>query len=602
MRERLNIPHVTPKLLNYLTALLVLSFVIGPLASASVSAGQDARAMLRAEPDQRTTPTATPIPTPVPTPSPYDISPSGAVQGKEYEALVTSNQCLEDPSKNSIKDFQLYAPVGSGIRVTDSKATDCRVTAKVSIAADAPVGIVKLQLIDKDRVPRVIIDFAVTGITAGPIPPGLNNKGEVDVMWSVLPDKITSDNFGGKVKRQFYCVEVIIGNDSGFDLQLASIGFTLPGLANSKQRIPSSGYRIVRGSLEEFQLLAPRNFVVNGLKMLGPILTGFLPFFHAASHATNFSEAINVISNPLEKGVENLWPDLTPRELDRLADMTFRDDISTKTIVPNNVQVRILTFVPRELVFPYKKKALSLTGKELRPDNPQEVMQALGNVVIVGEQIEHVNRIRVVSTGLETPLVDRSISGKITDVCNSGVGGVTMTLSGGSNFTSRSITTAPDGTYSFANTPIGRTYTVTPSMVNMTFHPESPGSETFTLNDTRTNLDFGADYAVLTISGKIVDKDSKPVKGITVALTPTDTLTPKELAQNQTTNDSGIFRFDLAGSKVKVPTASFEIKPKSDKHTFDRATQTWKCDKRTVDFVATPNATPSPTPKPTPAP
>jgi len=599
MRERLNITHETPRFLNCLTALLILSFVIGPLASALASPGQDAWAMSHTESNLRTTPTATPIATPVPTPNPYEISPSGAIQGKEYEVLITSNQCLVDPSKNSIKDFQLYAPVGSGIRVADSKATDCRVTAKLSIATDAPVGIIKLQLIDKDRVPRVFIDFAVTGITAGPIPPGLNDKGEVDVMWSVVPDKITSDNFGGKVKRQFYRVEVIIGNDSGFDLQLASIGFTLPGLANSKQRIPSTGYRIVRGSLEEFQLLAPRNFVVSGLKILGPILTGFLPFFHAASHTTNFSEAINIISNPLEKGVENLWPDLTPRELDRLADMTFRDDISTKTIVPNNVQVRILTFVPKELVFPYKKKFKSITtGNELFPDNPQDVMQALGNVVIVGEQIEHVNRIRVVSTGLETLLVDRPISGKITDVCNTGVGGVTMTLSGGSNFTSRSITTAPDGTYSFANIPIGRTYSVTPTMENMTFHPESPGSETFTLNDTKTNLNFGADYAVLVITGKVTRSDSQPVKDgeIVVELTGTG------LKQKKTApvNAAGVYRFELPASSLGLLTATFELTPKSDKYGFDGA-KTWKCDKRAVDFVATPNATPSPTPKPTPA-
>jgi hypothetical protein len=617
MRQKLHHTLVTPRVFSCLTVLLAVSFVIAPLrGSAFTSTDRVTRESLGAEPHLRMTaaapvlpaPSPSPSPTPVTSPTPYDIAPSSGKQGKDYEVIITSNQCLQDLSevppkskpRNPLKDLQLYAPDGSGIRVTNSKATDCRVTAKLSIAADSPVAIAKLWLVDKDRLPQVVVDFAVAGITAGPIPPGLNDKGQVDVMWSVLPDQITNDNFGGKVAKQFYCVEVVIGNDSGFDLQLASIGFTLPGLANGKYRIPNSGYRTVRGSLEAFQLLAPRNFVVNGLKMLGPLLTGFLPFFHAASHTTNFSEAINLISNPLEKGVENFWPDLVPSELDRLADQTFRDDVSTKTIVPNNVQARILTFVPKQLLFPKQqglaKGSVKIDNVEFKSSNPQDVMKVLGEIVIVGNQIDYVNRMRVVNNPLGVSASDRSISGKITDPCSVGVGGVTMTLSGGSDFTSRDITTSPDGTFNFPNVPIGRTYTVTPKLENMTFHAESPGSETFTLNDTKTNLNFGADYAVLVITGKITDKDSKPIKDVPVSLSPAG------LADDVKTNDVGVFRFEVAGSKVKLPAATYQITPTLDKYTFDAATEPWKCDQRQVDFVATPKPSPSPTPKPAPAP
>src|SRR5205085_1956773 len=103
------------------------------------------------------TPMVTPTSTPVPPPPAYDIAPSGGLQGKEYEVVVTSNRCTEDMSqdplkanpRNPLKDLELYAPDGSGINVTNSTATDCRVTAKLSLANDAPLGIVKLWLIKK---------------------------------------------------------------------------------------------------------------------------------------------------------------------------------------------------------------------------------------------------------------------------------------------------------------------------------------------------------------------------------------------------------------------------------------------------------------------
>ena len=554
------------------------------------SSGNDGSHFLHKSRNRFVLPTATPTPTPAPL---FSIAPDSGVQGKEYEVLVTSEQCLHDSSQYPMKDLRLYAPQGSGVAVSGSSATDCRLTAKVTISADAPFGTMKLQLLDKNGKLTFPLDFTVTGITQGPIPPGLNGKGEVDVMWSVLPDKVTNDNFGGKVQKQFYCVEVIIGNDSGFDLQLSSLGFTIPGLANNNQKIPTTGYRTVRGSLEAFQLVAPRSFVINGLKILGPLLTGFLPFFHAVSHEKNFSEAINIISNPLEKGVENLWPDLTPRELDRLADMTFRDDVSTKTVVPNNVQARILTFIPKEVVFPFKRKLTNNGNHDLDPKNPQDVMRALGNIVLVGEQIQHVNRVRVVSTGLETKPSDTSINGTIKDACDVGVGGVTMTLSAGQDFSSRQVTTAPDGTYTFTNVPLGRTYSVAPKLDNLTFSPVSPGSETFLLNDSKTGLDFRADYAVLAVGGKVMTNDGKPVKDLTILLESTDTG-----KMDVKTNEAGVFRFEIPGNKVKLSTAHYTITPDAAKYTYDAASKTWKCDDRKVDFIATPKPSPSPASSP----
>ena len=522
-----------------------------------------------------------PLPDATPTQPAFSISPSSGVQGKEYEVIVSSkDDCLANP----LKTFKLYAPIGSGI-VVNSKQGDCQLTAKLTIAPDAPLGPVKLWLTkDAGQLNTPTVEFTVTGVTPQPIPPGLNNKGTVDVMWSVLPDAVTNDNFGGKVSREFYCIEAVIGNDSGYDLQLSSIGFTLPGLAAGKYRIPSSGYRTVRGSLEAFQTLAPRQFVVNGFKMLGPLLTGFLPFFHAVNHKSNFSQAINVISNPLEKGLESIWPDLVPTELDRLADMTFRDDVSTKTIIPNNVQARILTFVPRRLVCPDKKTCSAANSTPtLSAKNPQHVMQALGEIVIVGQEIVHVNRVRVVNTPFGTSVTDHSISGKITDACNEGVGDVTVSLSAGGGFLDRTVTTAKDGTYEFANIPDGRTYTVKPELGDMKFLPAI--SESFLLNDTKTNLDFSAGHLIVGTA----KKGETPLKQYSIELTQIVATAKKTMTTS--TNDKGEYRFQLPGAA----TPPFTIKPVDLKdHTFKPVKVDWNCGMGPVDFVATPTPSPSP--------
>lgn len=583
--------HRSLSTLFALTLVIVPVFSFGQIPIGSRRQGANAILSGRKSPILEPSPGASPLPQR--SRQDFSISKSGGKQGTEHEVIVSGNECLKDPTKAAyqISDLRLHAPTGSGITVENLRQTDCQLVAKLSIAADAPLGLVKLWVIkpgqkdnDKNLVPTV--DFNITGVTVQPLPPGLNNQGQVDVMWSVVPDKIANHNFGRGVQKHFYCIEVVIGNNSGFDLQLSSVGFTLPALG-AGYTVPNSGYRTVRGSLEAFGEVAPRKFVVNGLKMLGPILTGFLPFFHATNHKANFSGIVNFISNPLEKGLENVWPDLLPTQLDRLADQTYRDDVSTKTIIPHNVQARILTFVPKRLVCPDKKTCLQAgsTDKKINPENVQDVMRALGQIVIVGQQVQHVNRVRVVNDPFGTSIIDHSISGRITDACNQGVGGVEVTLSAGAGFLDRTVTTSDDGGYTFPNVPDGRTYTVTPA-VEGKFRPAS--SPPFLLNDTKTNLNFSTDYLVIT--GKVAKSDGEGLVDVNVKLTGSGLA-----ATTEKTKAGGVFRFEVPSPGLNI----FEIKPDSKAFTFEPDKVTWECDKRVADFVATPTPSPSPTP-PTP--
>jgi len=75
------------------------------------------------------------------------------------------------------------------------------------------------------------------------------------------------DNYGAKVASEYFCIDAVIGNDSGYDLQIASIGFTAPILSpdpsHPRYRIPNTGYRVVRGTLQRRELLNPRSLMKN---------------------------------------------------------------------------------------------------------------------------------------------------------------------------------------------------------------------------------------------------------------------------------------------------------------------------------------------------
>ncbi len=98
-------------------------------------------------------------------------------------------------------------------------------------------------------------------------------------------------------------------------------------------------------------------------------------------------------------------------------------------------------------------------------------------------------------TGWTDLAYGRTISGRVTDGNDTGITGVTLTLS---NAQSGTAQTDASGNYSFTNLPEGNNYTVTPSKANYTF---TPGTAHFiglyvdgTANFTgRSSPDFNAD-------------------------------------------------------------------------------------------------------------
>lgn len=296
-------------------------------------------------------------------------------------------ETLDDGSGISVKDWAV---------LSDNKSMTLKVDAT---SADARLGQTSLKLTYKKGNDDVVmlLPLAVIFKSRGPTPGGID---AVDVMWAVVPNKIVIDNFGRWVNRKYYCIEVVIGNNSGFDVQIVGAGFRLANgqpmsYAGNKVTIPNTSYRMPRGTIEKEQIAGARAYFIDTVKALGPVLTGFAPFA-----GKSWPQGVNIFSDPFEKGLEAVIKDRTITELNHLDQEILRDGL----IVHNNVMVRSLVFFPRDF--------LKIDSKVDRND-PQTVMQALGALVIVGDEILHLNREVVVASNEGGP---QPIDPSVTDV------------------------------------------------------------------------------------------------------------------------------------------------------------------------------------------
>jgi hypothetical protein len=229
----------------------------------------------------------------------YDIRPSSGVPGREYLINIISH----NPNTKAITDkTQIFAPGGiaiSGVRVVSNNA----LSAKITIPEDTTLGRTQFLLKDKEGPEGTIIgiaEFDIIAIAQGAIPNGLDP--EVDVMWGVMAEKVVMHNFGHKIAKHYYGIQLSIGNNTGFDLQISSVGFQLPRNTGINNRVPTNSYRATRGTLERQQQIGTRAKLVNSFKAFGLLFTGFLPFWKAVGPSANAARFADIINGPLEGG------------------------------------------------------------------------------------------------------------------------------------------------------------------------------------------------------------------------------------------------------------------------------------------------------------
>ncbi len=208
----------------------------------------------------------------------------------------------------------------------------------------------------------------------------------VDIAWKVLPRRVVADNFGSRVAKLYYAVVAVVGNNSGYDLQISSILFQLPEATGVTAPVPVDPYRIVRGSLEREHMMGLRSTGINVVKGLGPVLAGGGTLFGGSTYA----HVVDIFSNPLEKGLELVFPDKTVPQMAALDSLAMRDNM----LIANNTQEVLLTFVSRDLLVTQANRKQLQRGIRGEFD-VQAVMRALGNLVLTGKSMTYVDRVTV---------------------------------------------------------------------------------------------------------------------------------------------------------------------------------------------------------------
>lgn len=372
-------------------------------------------------------------------PATFSMSPSKIITGRTRDITISTD-------KGDLSDYAPQLPPEStGITLekigdklfrlaNENKSMILRVKAD----EDADTGIVKIVIAKTDGSDVRSFDLEVTKkLNAGPTPDDIR---EVDAMWNVLPYKITKVNFGRRAADSFYAVEVYIGNNSGFDLQIVGVGFdnTL-GVSNVDKngkpleialdkdknpildehgnrlvrvldskgdprttdgkpvyrplktyQLPTSDHRLVRGSIEFEQLYGRRALTLNLIAGIGTFVSGFIPFFHALGPKANFSTFSSIINGQLKEGFGIAAPDLTVSQLDRLENLVLRDGLT----VLNNSQARTIVFFPRNVIhLTDEEKEIIRNGTSMYP-----LMDKLGELIIVGKPLISFRNREIVAT------------------------------------------------------------------------------------------------------------------------------------------------------------------------------------------------------------
>lgn len=397
-------------------------------------------------PAETTADTTTEMPKQTPTPAPsFDMRPNNIQTGRSRDVTITV-------TNGKLTDYKLRDPsADSGITYDPEKARlgndDTTLTFTASADEDADLGPVVVEIVkpakgdipaDQRSFELEITEFKPRRISRGPTPGDMT---AVDAMWNVLPYKVTKANYGRRAADAFYAIEVIIGNNSGFDLQIVGVGFDtafgarttnrdgrpleflkdesgkpvqdeygnrfIEAVDNNgnyilngdgqrtyrtlrKYQLATSDHRLVRGTIEKDQMYGSRALTMNIIGGFGTFLSGFIPFYRNANPKANFSTFSSIVNGQFKEGFGLAAPDLTVNQLNRLENTVLHEGLT----VLNNTQERTIVFFPRHIVgVTVEERKKQIDQGDMRP-----VLEKLGELIIVGKPfISFANR-EVVAT------------------------------------------------------------------------------------------------------------------------------------------------------------------------------------------------------------
>jgi hypothetical protein len=264
---------------------------------------------------------------------------------------------MADPCQDSTVFTGFTLSATGGLTPSDFAAGKCIVTATLTIDPNIQAGTYSVILLDSSKMPVGHTEFAVTDATAGPTPPGL--PPQVDAIYNVMGFKDCADAFGKRVAQALYCIQIKIGNNSGYPLQVAGMGFTrkleeLTAVGSPNVTIANNSYASTRAVLVHAESLSVRNVVFNILQASGLLMSASAPFFNRTNPKKNWLTFSTIVNGPLQQAYGLIFPDPVLRQLGNLDDQAFRDNV----VIPNNSQIQTVLFV--------EKVALTPSLEELR--------------------------------------------------------------------------------------------------------------------------------------------------------------------------------------------------------------------------------------------
>lgn len=343
-----------------------------------------------------TTP-VTPTPAPVATTDKNTVwtpNPATVLLGGQTDIIVTAPPATcSDPNFDKSLDNPTVR-VQQGFRVTGITASHsgkCEITVTLAADKDAILGSLRLTITDQTgKIDLGLANVTVASVLQGAIPPGLTPQ--VDVTWHVVDPNVVEDNFGHRIRKLFYCVQLTVGNNTGYDLQIASVGFSMG--RDVSQAVGNTDYSMVRGSMDWGHKTNLWSLASLTVQASVPVLTAALPLVADATKRAHRSELINLFS-PVATAMTFIYPyqDSFTAQFKHLDDSSLRANF----VIHNNQQA------PPVFVFVAKKSLPAVSKNEECKDSQLDcIKRRLEKIVIVGDTITYLNRLSVVGAAGQT--------------------------------------------------------------------------------------------------------------------------------------------------------------------------------------------------------
>lgn len=291
------------------------------------------------------------------------ISPLTAKPGDTLKLIATADNCPADPLTHGWLNKDSLTVSGNEIGTTYLLNDECSVTYNAVVAPtplnrELTINVTGLQ--PKPSSPAKGDAAAsspkatnlgnstfriLDAIPPGAIPPGINPQ--VDVSWTVMSEKACSDEFGTRLAKYYFCINVVLGNNSGYPLILAAVAF-LRHVNNTDFRDSTASYVATRAMVQYGQVISARALSISTLQAAGAIIAGSVGFSGNAGRQGRIALWSTLVGSVAAGVIGAVIPDRTQAEDTSLDDEALRDG----RLIPNNSPVRFAVFVDRDEVKP----------------------------------------------------------------------------------------------------------------------------------------------------------------------------------------------------------------------------------------------------------